>query len=113
MNFQIKGVENENNKKITITGYSESLKSFFKVKLTEFSKNELNLDKEVNEANFNILIPCENAIWNIDTTLDGVPFNIENNINDEFLKRKFFPYKEFQIPAVVWQCFVGSVTTQL
>ena len=111
MTFQIKGVENENNKIITITGYSESLKSFFKVKLTELSKNELNLDKEVNEANFNILIPRENAIWNIDTTLDGVPFNIENNINDEF-KRKF-PYKEFQIPAVVWQCFVGSVTTQL
>ena len=49
MTFQIKGVENENNKIITITGYSESLKSFFKVKLTELSKNELNLDKEVNE----------------------------------------------------------------
>ena len=113
MNFQIKGVENQNNNTFIFTGYSNSLQVHFKVRLSKVPINQINLRQVVNEGNFNVIIPNHDFAWNINTTLDGVPFNIHNNINEGMLKTNIFPYSYFGIPNTVWQCLIGSITTEL
>ena len=36
---------------------------------------------------------------------------IQSNIDEDLFKNKFFPYKKFEIPSIIWQCIVGSIVT--
>jgi len=110
MNFQVEGFRIED-KDYTIVGYSLSLKIYFLVKLQKLKT--INLGKKVNEGHFNINVPINNINWNIDTTLDSRPFSIQSNIDEDLFKNKFFPYKKFEIPSIIWQCIVGSIVTEL
>lgn len=97
---------NKSDNKLVINGKSINNKSFFTTCIEWNTSFEKILP---NEGCFSVIIPENNKLYKITTTLfsSRPSLCLENNIITK--KNHIFNYKEFNIPSQVWLCVYGSI----